>query len=257
MPCGHCLHTGCFRQWQAAPYNNRRTSLACRPQRSAKCPMCNSQADTFVPLFLDHHTSSSAETNKNVLCDNMETPPQDDDELLNSSNNKDFIMEELLANQERVKTKLKRCKRQNKSLKHELQTERKEVEEMLVSTIQNFYKIMDKHEAERKRWSQGALDLRRQLDDTLEDQIKERREWTLRQKLLQQQLVTLQNDCVRANQRVQSATEGLAELKMQHAKRQSKLQVVLQEKTKLVQDNRLLKKAVLTTHGPIRSEKLW
>ena len=238
VPCGHCLHTDCFLEWGAF---HRRQNMLTTCRALPKCPLCNGPADTFVPLFLDHPVTTCVSENCNSKED-CEVKGKDRERTL-------------------IKTKLKRYKPHTKQLKQQLQTERHEMEEMLVSTIQNFYKIIENHEEERQRWCKGAVELRKELDDAKESQAKERRDWTLQQEVAQRELESLEHDCRQANQRVQSATEGLNKLKIHTAKRQSKLQVALQDKRQLVQENRQLKKALLTSSSnssiPIRSEHVY
>ena len=273
---GDLFHDTCIHAWHSAQRQRLSSSRASRSRLQnaliCNCPLCNKPAQTFVKLFLDDDQVDQDEANSSNACLNSVTTEKgcafastshtttnvtttaENNQAEPQQGPQTVTTEALLANQERIQTKLKRYKRKNKNLKQELQSERADMEEMLVSTIQNFYKIIDKHEEERQHWSRGALDLRRELDTTLEQHSKERREWNHQQTLLQQELQMVQKDCARAEHKVQSATEGLAEWKRNHAQQQSKLQVLMQEKSKLVHENRKLKKAVLTSHGAIRSE---
>ena len=51
VPCGHCLHIPCFEQWRAS-------RLQSHGGNRVKCPMCNSVSSGFVRLFMDFGTAS-------------------------------------------------------------------------------------------------------------------------------------------------------------------------------------------------------
>ena len=65
VPCGHCFHQQCFRQWEAS-------SARGSGSRQATCPMCNTKAKVFANLFLD-------------LKANEEEDDDDDDSLSSDS----------------------------------------------------------------------------------------------------------------------------------------------------------------------------
>jgi hypothetical protein len=221
--------------------------------------MCNAPADKFTTLYFGSGATDNDAFDKDC-CELVEPDDSNedsaDDHALEGDTNAFFMEEEFMANHERIQNKLRRYKRQNKSLKKELKAERAEMEEMVVSSIQNFYKIIEKHEDERNAWSRGAMDLRKELDSVRSQQAKERREWTIENMRMQQELSRVKQDCDKAECRVQKAAEGIDELKLYNKQRQSKLTAFMQEKTRLVHENRKLKKAVLTTHGSIRAERL-
>ena len=227
--------------------------------------MCKRPSQTFVKLFLDEHVGhisnnsnlckKSNITNEGHIATINTTAATADDTNTLQEGLQTTCAEELSAQQqERINNKLTRYKWQNKKLKQELQSERIEMEEMMVSTIQNFYKIVDKHEEERERLNRGAFELRQKLDVTLDQQSKERSQWKVQQKQMQQEIEKIKKDCILAEQNVQSATVGLAAMKLSQTKRQSKLQVLQQEKSKIAHENRELKKALLGSHDASRPE---
>lgn len=243
VPCGHVFHQVCAKKWRSANdrrlahtrYNNSRESTV-----QCKCPMCNAPTERFVTLYI----SSTSGYDDSYDGYEKEEEEEDGDENNNMAKACDS-MEKLRANEERIRNKLQRYKRQNRSLKHELKRER-----------QNFYSIIEKQENERTTWSRETLELRRELDETLSFQRKERLEWDIKHKRMQQELHRLKNDCERADYQIQKASDGLAELKVFNKERQSTVKVLLQEKSRLMTENRSLKKTLLSTHGSIRTEYL-
>ncbi|CAB9522459.1 expressed unknown protein [Seminavis robusta] len=273
VPCGHCLHASCFRQWQQSSYNQGRNHC--------NCPICNAPAKTFVTLFLEEPSDNNKDTTSNMHTtrtpkrsnhtsnvmsgtgipsrngtatvatgnSNAMDPTTSNNTTTTNGGGGEEELQELLAHQERIKNKLKRYKRRNRTLQQELQSERQEMEDMLLSTIQNFYKIMDKHDEERHRWTSSTLELRHELDATLATLQQERLAHMLQKKLMEQDLDLLRRDCHVAQQRVTAATEGLAQLKVHNRQRQSTVHQLLQEKARLVEDNRKLKQVVAIVGG--------
>jgi hypothetical protein len=260
-PCGHCYHVSCYRQWQLAHHRRRissRSSSGAAAAAALKCPMCNGTAEHFIKLYLNPFSRGGGDKNYDDKNQQDDFCNVDADNLIGEQQYTCLdTSEEMLAQHERIQIKLKRYKRQNKTLRKELRSERHEMEEMLVSTIQNFYKIIEKHEEERKRWSQGTMELRKELDAAKAAHAQEQREWTIQQKRMQQELHRVKQDCARAEHRVQRAADGLEDLKLCNAKRNSKLQALLQDKARLVNENRKLKKVVLTSQGSVRSDRLF
>lgn len=261
VPCGHIFHEACIHAWYTVQRHHlSSTSRTLTTSRSSNaCPMCKRPSQTFVKLFLDEpvdpvigeKTNSMGEghiaTTKSTGAAFGNTDAQQEGSRTAST-------EELLAQQVRVNNKLARCKRQNKKLKEELQSERTEMEDMMVSTIQNFYKIVDRHEEKCKRWNRHEFELRQELDATVDQLSKERSEWKAQQQLMLQEVEKIKKDCALAEQNVQSAAIGLATMKLSQTKHQSRLQVLQQEKSQLAHANRKLKKTILGSHGTTRPE---
>ena len=260
--CGHVFHRRCAKRHlmfsRAARRENdddESKAFGCR------CPLCNAPTESFLTLYLgsgddsqndihekEHNTNANANDSDNAINSlvDIDTPPIELEDIL-------------MAQQEHIRNKMKRYKRQNKSLKKELKAERQEMEEMLETAIQNIYKIVEKHEEERQIWSQGAMELRTELDRVLEQHAQERRQWNIEQQRMRQELEKVKQDCDTAEYRVQKAAEGLEELKMYNKLRQSKLNALLHEKSRLVHENRRLKHAVMlkTPASPVRADCLY
>ena len=286
VPCGHCLHVECFEQWQAASEYHQKKQQQQERQTSTKCPMCNMPVPTFVNLFLDNHVHDKASSRNNGEKGNTQERKKEEDYLQqrfsslamdeNSNNDEDDDDDAdfhdsvstatstssvtqhqellLLANQQqqqeegRIKYKLRRYKRLNKSLRLELETERVETEELLASTIHHFYKIMDQHDQERKRLTSTAKTWQTKYEASQKQHAQERRDWNSQRKYMQAEVQKAQHSCLQADQQVQMATKGLADLKLKNTKRQCKVNVLKQERTTLLKENRKLKQQQQVLH---------
>lgn len=189
VPCGHVFHSSCWNRWQSA-HKRRCNSDERSANEKCKCPMCNAPCDSFVQLFLGEPASRKSSSNSNVGTSSFVEEDSESIVLLAKT------CHDSARRLDRVKDKLNRYKRENKSLEIKLKEERRHME-------QGMERMVERHSKERRSWkrqhvrvqeelkaekeTQAAL--QREMDQLKQEQEKERRKWKKHYKRIEQKLV--------------------------------------------------------------------
>ncbi|CAB9522458.1 expressed unknown protein [Seminavis robusta] len=194
VPCGHVFHHACYRKWHSAQERRRRRDSANNNNNShsnnddnkCKCPMCNVPCNDFVKLFMGSESSSSH--SRRTSASSAATTNEGDDESLRLQSSRKSL--------DRVKDKLNRYKKENRTLEKKLQDERKLMESTLERTVERHSKekrsFQRKHQRleEQVKEKDAALASTAQELQALKEELEsDRIKWKKHAKRLEQKLV--------------------------------------------------------------------
>lgn len=177
VPCGHVFHRACWGRWYSAHKRRQQQQQSSSSAISSKCkcPMCNSSCDSFVQLFLGEPSSKPI------------APPTSNEHDSDSIVMLAQTCHDSAKRLDRVKDKLNRYKKENKSLEIQLQQERQHMEK-------GFERLSERHSKDRRSWKRQQVRLQQQLtaereanaalqaemDRMKEQHLKEKESWKKR-----------------------------------------------------------------------------
>lgn len=185
VPCGHVFHSKCYKRWHSV--QRRRHPAAVRENTfRCKCPMCNIACNDFVQIFLGGHVSSpnSGSSSGSGVPSSTAAAASAASIATPSAGGEDESIRDAAKRLDRVKDKLNRYKKENRTLEKNLEDERRHNGENLERTI-------ERHAKERRGWKRQQTSyeevmiakadekkvVEQMLDQRKKDHRKDRRHW--------------------------------------------------------------------------------
>lgn len=281
MPCGHCFHQDCFREWEASRGRNLVT----------KCPMCNGETNLFTNLFLNFEPQDDGDSLSSASSFVLEERTAQESERRTEENGSHGIdlpdvieidgnsVVEVLSNlpslprqqggqrprvpkhardelaleedASRLRRKAKRLKKNNKFLA----AKSSEIVERERKLLEDFSKIRQRLEVieqESEQRENEAKSLQRELEHSKLMIVRLRRE----RDTAEEQLSSMCEKVTKAEEDLKSIHKSYQEqLKKADARAMREVQVLLDQHPKLVQENHTLKEVMVSKDQSIQALK--